>query len=41
MTLNGTLRFETRSQSRVTIDPKASGKALRIRTGILHGTTDK
>jgi predicted metalloprotease with PDZ domain len=41
MTLNGTLRFETRSQSRVTIDPKARGKALRIRTGILHGTTDK
>jgi predicted metalloprotease with PDZ domain len=41
MTLNGALRFETRSQSRVTIDPKASGKALRIRTGILHGTTDK
>jgi predicted metalloprotease with PDZ domain len=41
MTLNGTLRFETRSQSRVTIDPKATGKALRIRTGILHGTTEK
>jgi predicted metalloprotease with PDZ domain len=41
MTLNGTLRFETRSQSRVTIDPKATGKALRIRSGILHGTTDK
>jgi predicted metalloprotease with PDZ domain len=41
MTLNGTLRFETRSQSRVTIDPKASGKALRIRSGILHGETDK
>lgn len=41
LTLNGTLHFEARSQSRMTIDPKATGKALRIRTGILHGTTDK
>ncbi|MFL5561453.1 MAG: PDZ domain-containing protein [Gemmatimonadaceae bacterium] len=41
MTLNAALRFETRSQSRVTIDSKATGKALRIRSGILHGTTDK
>ncbi len=41
LTLAGALRFESRAESRVTIDPKASGKALRIRTGILHGTTTK
>ena len=41
VTLTGAVRFTARTDSRVTIDPKASGKALRIRTGILHGTTDK
>ena len=39
--LAGTLRFTARSESRVAIDTKATGKALRVRTGILHGTTDK
>ena len=41
VTLTGAVRFTTRTDSRVTIDAKASGKALRIRSGILHGTIDK
>jgi hypothetical protein len=41
LTLNGALHFESRAESRMTIDTKASGKALRIRNGILHGMTDK
>jgi predicted metalloprotease with PDZ domain len=41
LTLTSTVRFSTRSESRMSIDAKATGKALRIRTGILHGTTDK
>jgi len=41
VTLAGTLHFESRAESRMTIDTHASGKALRIRNGILHGTTDK
>ena len=39
LTLIGALRFVTRTDSRVAIDPNATGKALRIRSGILHGTT--
>ena len=41
LVLTGSLRFTARSESRVAIDAKATGKALRIRTGMLHGTTDK
>ena len=41
LTLAGSLHFESRAESRMTIDTKATGKALRIRNGILHGMTDK
>ncbi|NUQ21723.1 MAG: PDZ domain-containing protein, partial [Gemmatimonadaceae bacterium] len=41
MTVNGALRFASRTQSSVAIDPNASPKAARIRAGIFHGTTDR
>jgi predicted metalloprotease with PDZ domain len=34
LTLNGALRFTVRTQSRITVDTKASPKAVRIRSGI-------
>lgn len=40
VTLQGKLRLVPRVDSRVEPDPSASGKALRIRNGILKGTTD-
>ena len=41
MTINGTIRFATRTESHVEIDRAASGKAARIRSGIFHGTVDR
>ncbi|HEX8849215.1 MAG TPA: PDZ domain-containing protein [Gemmatimonadaceae bacterium] len=41
MTVNGTIRFATRTESHIEIDPAASGKAARIRAGIFHGTVDR
>jgi predicted metalloprotease with PDZ domain len=39
MTLNGEVRLVTRVENRLTIDPTASAKAVRVREGILRGTT--
>ncbi len=41
VTLNSTLRFSVRTQSAVQLDTRPSPKALRIRSGILHGTTTR
>ncbi|HEX2638243.1 MAG TPA: PDZ domain-containing protein [Gemmatimonadales bacterium] len=39
MTLNGEVRLVTRVENRLTIDPTATAKAVRIREGIFRGTT--
>jgi predicted metalloprotease with PDZ domain len=41
MTLNGEVRLVTRVENRLTIDPTASAKAVRIREGIFRGTTGR
>jgi predicted metalloprotease with PDZ domain len=38
-TLNGTVHFVTETTTSITPDPAASAKALRIRNGIVRGTT--
>jgi predicted metalloprotease with PDZ domain len=37
ITLNGTVRLATRIERRLSIDPQASEKAVRVRSGIFHG----
>lgn len=41
VTLEGGLRFWTRIDGRIEPDPAATGKAIRIREGILKGRTDR
>jgi predicted metalloprotease with PDZ domain len=41
LNLSGKLRFAMQVQSRIAADARASGKALRIRNGILKGTVDR
>jgi predicted metalloprotease with PDZ domain len=41
LTLKGTVRLITRTESRVEADPAASGKAARIRHGLLTGAVGK
>jgi predicted metalloprotease with PDZ domain len=41
MSLPGKLRFAIQVQSHVAADPRATGKALRIRNGILRGIVDR
>lgn len=41
LTLDAALAFVPRVARRVEIDPRASAKAARIRSGVLHGTTER
>ena len=41
LTVTSQLRYATRTESKVALDPTPSTKAARIRAGILHGTTDR
>lgn len=41
VSLSSSLRFATRTQSAVQIDPRPSPRALRIRSGIIRGTTTR
>jgi predicted metalloprotease with PDZ domain len=40
LTLHGTVKLSERVESRLDADPKAGGKAARVRSGIFRGTTD-
>jgi predicted metalloprotease with PDZ domain len=40
LTLHGTVRLSTRVETRLDLDPAAAPKAVRIRSGIFHGTVD-
>jgi predicted metalloprotease with PDZ domain len=40
LTLHGTVTLSERIESRLDADPKASGKAARVRSGIFRGATD-
>ena len=41
LNLSGKLRFAIQVQSHIAADPRATGKAVRIRNGILRGTVDR
>jgi predicted metalloprotease with PDZ domain len=41
LTLHGRVKLAERVESRLDVDPRASDKAARIRSGILRGTTDR
>jgi predicted metalloprotease with PDZ domain len=40
LTLHGTVRLVARAETRLDLDPAATGKAARVRSGIFRGTTE-
>jgi len=40
LTLHGTVKLSERVESRLDVDPDASAKAVKVRSGIFRGTTE-